>query len=323
MEYLLFLQAIREQSGAWLCSLADWVTKFSVSYWPFAIVSMIYWVFDRKAGRRLLGGVSFGLLFNGFLKVTFCVLRPWLRDPRIEPWGDSKVAATGYSFPSGHASFSTALLVGSGWWERKRHIYLTVAAFVMEAMIMLSRNFLGVHTLEDVLVGFASSCLALVVAAALENWTDQDPSRDRWYIVGGLVLCVLLVLYYEFKSFPLVYTEDGSLLVDPVKMRSDSFEGIGALSTFVICRYIERRRFQFDKLLSWKNRFIIGTFAMIPGYWLFSKTVTLVQSFSNRSVGKYAWFTVMLLYTMLLVPYVMEQIAKRCKWVQTDELEQA
>lgn len=323
MDYLFFLQTFREQSGEWLCAFADWVTKFAVSYWPFAIVSMIFWVFDRKAGRKLLGGVSFGLLFNGFLKLTFCVLRPWLRDPRIEPWGDSKVAATGYSFPSGHTSFSTALLGGAGWWQRKRHLYLTVAAFLMEALIMLSRNFLGVHTLEDVLVGCASSCLALTIAAALENWTEKDISRDRWYLIGGLALCVLLVLYYEFKSFPLVYTETGSLLVDPAKMKSDSFEGIGALSSFLICRYIERRKLHFDTQLSWKNRFIIGTFALIPGYWLFSNTVTLVQSFSNRSIGKFAWLTVMMFYTMLLVPYVMQLIAKRCKWVQTEELEKA
>ena len=323
MEYLLFLQAIREQPGVWLCDIADWITKFAVSYWPFAIASMIYWVFDRKAGRRILGGVSFGLLFNGFLKVTFCVLRPWLRDPRIEPWGDSKVAATGYSFPSGHTSYSTALLVGSGWWARKRCIFLTVAAFLMEILIMLSRNFLGVHTLADVLAGFAASCVALVIAALLERWTDKDFSRDRWYLIGGLVLCAVLVLYYELKSFPLIYADDGSLLVDPARMRNDSYEGIGALSTFVICRYIERHKFHFDTQLSWKNRFIIGTFAIIPGYVLFNNTVTVVQSFSNRSVGKYAWFTVMMLYTMLLVPYVMQVIAKRCKWVKTEELQTA
>lgn len=313
MEYLLYLQSIREQSGEWLCSLANWVTKFSVSFWPFAIAAMIFWVFDRDAGRRILGGVSFGLLFNGFLKVTFCILRPWVQDPRIEPWGDSKVAATGYSFPSGHVSFSTALLVGSGWQVRKRYTWLTVAAFLMEGLIMFSRNLLGVHTLADVLAGFASSCLALVIAAAMEKWTDRDSSKDLWYMIGGLLLCAALVVYYATKSFPLVYTDTGSLLVDPMKMKADSYEGIGALSTFVICRYIERRKFNFDTSLSWKDRFIIGTFALIPGYWLFNEIVPLVESFSNRCVAKYAWFTVMLLYTMLLVPYVMQQIEKHCK----------
>ena len=180
---------------------------------------------------------------------------------------------------------------------------------------MFSRNYLGVHTLSDVLAGFAASCLALVIAAALENRTDKDHSRDLWYMIGGLLLCAVLVLYYETKSFPLVYTDSGSLLVDPAKMKADSFEGIGALSTFVICRYIERRKFNFDTSLSWKDRFIIGTFALIPGYWLLNEIVPLVESVSNRYVAKYAWFTVMLLYTMLLVPYIMQQIEKHCKWV--------
>ena len=189
----------------------------------------------------------------------------------------------------------------------------------MEGLIMFSRNYLGVHTLSDVLAGFAASCLALVIAAALENWTDKDHSRDLWYMIGGLLLCAVLVLYYETKSFPLIYTDSGSLLVDPAKMKADSFEGIGALSTFVICRYIERRKFNFDTSLSWKDRFIIGTFALIPGYWLFNEIVPLVESVSNRYVAKYAWFTVMLLYAMLLVPYIMQQIEKHCKWVNKPE----
>ncbi|MDO4977177.1 MAG: hypothetical protein Q4E53_07935 [Eubacteriales bacterium] len=55
---------------------------------------MIYWVGDRKAGRRMLADLSLAYLLNGFLKLTCCVYRPWIRDARIEPFGDSKVAAT-------------------------------------------------------------------------------------------------------------------------------------------------------------------------------------------------------------------------------------
>ena len=54
---------------------------------------MIYWAFDRKAGRKILAGLGGGLFINGFLKLTFCVYRPWIRDTRILPYGDSKTAA--------------------------------------------------------------------------------------------------------------------------------------------------------------------------------------------------------------------------------------
>lgn len=42
----------------------------------------------------MLADLSLAYLLNGFLKLTCCVYRPWIRDARIEPFGDSKVAAT-------------------------------------------------------------------------------------------------------------------------------------------------------------------------------------------------------------------------------------
>ena len=50
---------------------------------------------------------------NGFLKVTACVYRPWIRDARIVPDSAALAEATGYSFPSGH-SMNGASLYGGG-----------------------------------------------------------------------------------------------------------------------------------------------------------------------------------------------------------------
>ena len=45
-------------------------------------------------------GWSGNRVVNGLLKVTVCAYRPWIRDARIIPYGDSKTTATGYSFPT-------------------------------------------------------------------------------------------------------------------------------------------------------------------------------------------------------------------------------
>ena len=50
---------------------------------------------------------------NGALKVTVCAYRPWIRDARILPYGDSINTATGYSFPSGH-TMNAATVFGGG-----------------------------------------------------------------------------------------------------------------------------------------------------------------------------------------------------------------
>lgn len=120
IEYLLYLQQFRETVGSILTPLMNAVTKLSAGFLPIAMMCMIYWAFDRKAGRKILAGLGGGLFINGFLKLTFCVYRPWIRDTRILPYGDSKTAATGYSFPSGHTTRATAMFGGSGFWFMKK-----------------------------------------------------------------------------------------------------------------------------------------------------------------------------------------------------------
>lgn len=90
IEYLLYLQQFRETVGSILTPLMNAVTKLSAGFLPIAMMCMIYWAFDRKAGRKILAGLGGGLFINGFLKLTFCVYRPWIRDTRILPYGDSK-----------------------------------------------------------------------------------------------------------------------------------------------------------------------------------------------------------------------------------------
>ena len=110
LDFLLLLQDFRESAGMWLAPFMSWITEFSASFWPVAAICLIYWAFDRRGGRRILAGYAGGLFINGFLKLTFCVYRPWIRDARIQPYGDSKTAATGYSFPSGHSTRATATM---------------------------------------------------------------------------------------------------------------------------------------------------------------------------------------------------------------------
>ena len=62
---------------------------------------------DKRWGYIFLTNHWFGELVNGVIKLTVCAYRPWIRSDLIEPAGDSKMAATGYSFPSGHTRTAT------------------------------------------------------------------------------------------------------------------------------------------------------------------------------------------------------------------------
>ncbi len=312
IEYLLLLQAFRNGVGAFLAPFLMWISDFAISFWMIAMMSMIYWAFDKKSGKKIIAGFSLGLLMNGILKLTFCVYRPWIRDDRVLPYGNSKMTATGYSFPSGHSTWAVGVLENVGlWFRRNKHKVIAGVFFFSVVAVMFSRNYLGVHTPQDVIVGFLATNLMIFVANKIEDWTDQDYSRDKIVLVGGILLCIALALYYEFKSYPLTYLEDGSLLVDPKKMVADSYQGIGLIVGYVVSRMIERKGYDFEKEMNWKDRFIIGVFALIPlSIWM-QNLSTVIINLTNKSFGEFIEFAGMEFYIFVIVPKVMKYINEK------------
>lgn len=313
IDYLLLLQNFREETGNVLSPLMLSVSDISIGFIPLALICLVYWAFDRRAGRRIFAGLSLGLFLNGLLKLVCCVYRPWIRDARVVPYGDSKVTATGYSFPSGHSTLATATVGGVGaWlWRGARRI-LACLCFAFVALVMFSRNYLGVHTPQDVIVGLLATALMMFVAAKLEDWTDEDPRRDRVVLIGGVLLCAAATALYFLKPYPLDYQADGSLLVDPAKMRADSFEGIGLVCAYVISRYFERRGFAFDEELSFKTRLACGSVALVPlAGWLALGYPALKAI--DPLLGKFVGFFVFVAYVMLAVPAAMGLVARRVR----------
>ncbi len=84
-------------------------------------------------------GWSGNRVVNGLLKVTVCAYRPWIRDARIIPYGDSKTTATGYSFPSGH-SMNGASLYGGGAIRKELPRVLRIVLGVILCLIAFSRK---------------------------------------------------------------------------------------------------------------------------------------------------------------------------------------
>jgi len=317
ISYLLILQNFREATNNFFSPFLLWMSDFAVGFWPIAMVGMVYWVFDKKSGKRILAGFGLGVLVNGFLKLTFRITRPWIRDERVLPYGNSKVSATGYSFPSGHSTFATALFGGMSWWQRKRHRILGFIFLAAMLLTVFSRNYLGVHTPQDVMVGMLATVLSMYVANKIEDWTDQDPKRDAIVMAGGLLLCLALILYYHSIYIQPLYDTAGTLIIDPPKMKADSFEGIGAISAFVICRYFARRHFNFEANLKKKDRFIVCVFALIPFYWWVNNVMAICEPYS-RALGRFATLAGSICYILIIVPFVLSKIHLP-QWVLEEE----
>lgn len=217
MEYLLFLQNIRLALGPGVESV---VTAFSdgMLYLCFMLPFLIYWGIDKEAGTFIISCYEGGRVMNGFLKVTACINRPWILDSRIQPSDAAKAEATGYSFPSGHSTSGTATF-GAIWYSTRRN-WLRILCWILIPLMLLARNYLGVHMAKDVIVGFGSTFVLVLLAGKIRNRIRAHHVRWWQIVVAVLAICAVVAAYTLLKPYPV------SDVVDPKVMQRNTIESL-------------------------------------------------------------------------------------------------
>ena len=143
IQYLLFLQGIREATGGFFDEFFNALSKFAVDILPF-LPYIIFWCVDKKWGYRFIAATWIGEVVNGIIKLSVCAYRPWIRSAEIEPAGDSQTAATGYSFPSGHSVVSALHYGNTAAWQWNRRRWISIVCIVLILLTGFSRNFLDI-----------------------------------------------------------------------------------------------------------------------------------------------------------------------------------
>lgn len=304
IDYLLLLQNLRNSTSDIVSSILLFLTDTADGIYPLAIICAIYWIFSKEAGRRICCFYLSARFINGLLKLCACVYRPWIRDSRVIPYGGAKTSATGYSFPSGHSTTATSIAGGIFIWLRKKNIIVVVIAIFWACIIYFTRNYLGVHTPQDVIVGILSTLLTIFVVNKVEDWTDKNPKRDVIFAVVVILICAVTTLFYLLKPYPYDYDATGNLICDPFKMINDSLVSNAALVTYAIVRYFERRGFDFQKNVPIKVRVIFAIFCFIPiVLWYFY----ICPQFKQINVYLYdvLYESVVIFYILIVVPNIM------------------
>ena len=242
INYLLFLQDFRNgMNNAWTPFL-EWLSHFAVSG-LILLPALIYWCIDKRKGLYILMTTSVCLAVNSVIKLTACVYRPWIRDPRIVPAGNAIQEATGYSFPSGHTAAATSMLGGTAICYKEKKAVPVICVIVL-LMVAFSRNYLGVHTPQDVLAALMHSTVCLYCMYRLFLYLEAHPEQeDKWLLIFFLV-SVAALIYVTVKPYPMDYV-DGKLLVDPKEMMKDGYKDFGQLGTMCVGRYAEKRFVKF------------------------------------------------------------------------------
>ena len=298
IDYLLLLQQFREATGGVLNSFMSYITTYGEGLLTMMLVAAVYWCVEKEQGVTTLFTWGTGNLMNGFLKVTACAYRPWVRDSRVVPVDGAKTKATGYSFPSGHTTNATAVY-GSMAMNKRVGKGLRVLAIVLIALVGFSRNYLGVHTPQDVLVGCGITVLLLFFCRWLLRQVEKKSWLDIVVLVVGLALAALVMVYACNKSYPLDYDESGKLLVDPVTMAVDTYKNCGFFMAVLICWFVDRRWLKYEVTgtpMQRVTRYVAG----ILGY--FAVLYVIVPLLPSTILGCVMNNFIRLLYVMLVVP---------------------
>jgi len=218
-----FLQSL----GEWLKGPMLALTTLGNEQFYILLLPTIYWCFDQMVGLRV--GIIFliGNTVNSLIKLLFHNARPyWISENVKQYYHESS-----FGIPSNHAQTPATIW---GWLACEiRKQWFTIASLVLAFLIGVSRLYLGVHFLSDVLMGWL---LAGLLVWAFSAWYEK---AGRWLgkqslgtklglVFGSAIVMIALVLLGRWAAGSWVMNPDWAERageVDPLNL-----EGIFTLS---------------------------------------------------------------------------------------------
>ena len=308
IEYLLFLQRFRESINDSLTPFMEGISLFAVTY-LIMIPVFVYWVVSKRKGLYTLVSYYLCCGFNAIVKLTVCAYRPWIRDARVHPAGDAITTATGYSFPSGHTVTAGPIYGGLAVvsWSWKKFVSVILGIFLL--LTAFSRNYLGVHTPQDVFVGICESVFWLIIVAKIFTYLDEHPEKENLLLLICFIVGWLGIAYITFKPYPMDYV-DGKLLVDPQKMMNDGYGDICLLIAFPVARYIEKRWIGFQAPGLKGAGLAAGIVGLIPLFLMIKFMRPALDGVLGTHWGHFTHSFILVLYCVALWPLVIKAVSK-------------
>jgi glycerophosphoryl diester phosphodiesterase len=151
-------------------------------YGYLLFILLLAWMWRADFIHHFLPWIGVSTISNNWLKLYFADPRP------DEQWWISGYSASGFGLPSGHAQtavlFWGAIAYGLHRYEGWR--WRLVFPILLSLLIGLSRNYLGVHDFQDVIIGNFIGALLLLLFLFCEKWQVKSHSLH------------VLIVFYAF-----------------------------------------------------------------------------------------------------------------------------
>lgn len=185
MEIEISITLFFQQLGNWLEIPFQGFTFLGNELFFLLVMPAIYWSINPQIGFRagMMLVLSGGL--NSCIKLLFHSPRPFWVDARVQAMSSE----TSFGIPSGHSQNSTAIwgMVA----ESMRKKWAMWVAVVIVFFIGLSRIYLGVHFVRDVLAGWLIGFLLIVLYLKLEK------PAAHWLVARSFGVQVLLSFVFS------------------------------------------------------------------------------------------------------------------------------
>lgn len=274
MEAIKFIQSF---SNPFLDLFFQGVTMIGEDVFLIVAITLIYWCINKKFGYRLGFTYLSSIILNGIVKEIFKVERPFnkdgIRSLRIE-------TATGYSFPSGHTQGSTTFFTSVMFYFKKTWLY--ILGFIIILLVMISRLYLGVHTLTDVIGGFILGFLWVFVANKIMDYVDNEKQHLLF-----IILIPIVIGAFFFRA-------------------PDYFKAAGITSSFILGYYIETKYINFEPKQPIKIqilKYLIGITVAILIKILFKKFLPV------GNINEFIRYFILGIWVTVLAPMVFKKIS--------------
>lgn len=268
----------------------------------FLVIALIlFWCVDKRKGYYILSVGFIGTIANQFMKLWFCIPRPWVLDSTLQPMEQALEGAGGFSFPSGHTQSSVGTFGGIAYTTKNKLI--RIVCIVLAVLVPFSRMYVGVHTPMD--VGVAAVMAVLLIFLVHPFVFKRDGKLFPVLMAIMTAMAIAYLCFVELYPFPAD--------IDPERLlsgKNNAYTMLGCLVGLLIVYIVDEKWLRFPVKGVWWVQIIKIVVGLLLVLAIKSGLKTPLNALFGEFVGRAVRYFLMVIMAGIVWPLSFKLFAK-------------